>query len=63
MVKLLKAEFDIFALRKTWGQRVDYKGTTNANGQRHSNKNEMMRTKDNIFLKPKMTERMAKAGG
>ncbi len=30
--EIIKAEFDIFALRKTQGgQRVDYKGTTNAN--------------------------------
>ncbi len=28
--EIIKAEFDIFALENT-GQRVDYKGTTNAN--------------------------------
>ncbi len=33
MVKLLKAEFDIFAAEKHGVNEVDYKGTTNANGQ------------------------------
>ncbi len=28
--EIIKAEFDIFALRNTRGQRVDHKGTTNA---------------------------------
>ncbi len=62
MVKLLKAEFDIFALRKTQrGPWVDYKGCEREPGQRHSNEKYQKpdRTKDNIFLKPKMTERMA----
>ncbi len=40
MVKLLKAEFDIFALRKTQGgQRVDYKGTLRTRFNDISNKN------------------------
>ncbi len=37
MVKLLK-RVRYLCIRKTRGQRVDYKGTTNAGSQRHSNK-------------------------
>ncbi len=60
MVKLLKQSSISFALRNTRGQRVDYKGTTNEPGQRHSNKNiKPDRMKDNIFLKTERPERMA----
>ncbi len=55
MVKLLKkAEFDILHFEKTRVQQVDYKGTTNEDGQRQ-NKN-IKPDRVNI-LKPKMTER------
>ncbi len=40
MVKLLKQSSISLHFENTRGQRVDYKGTTNAKpGQRHSNKN------------------------
>ncbi len=58
MVKSLKAEFDIFALRKTQGgQRVDTKAQrTRTRSTAFKQNIKPDRTKDNIFLKPKMTE-------
>ncbi len=62
MVKLLKQSSIFFALRKTQGQRVDYKGTTNANPVNDIQKQnyQAWTERDNIFSgNRKMTERMA----
>ncbi len=52
MVKLLKQRFDIFALRKTKGQRVDYKlsGAVNDN---FNKKPPALTERKTISLKPK----------
>ncbi len=53
----IKAEFDIsLHFRKYKGQRVDYKGTTNANPvSKHSNKSirSLTERRTTLFLKPK----------
>ncbi len=65
MVKLLKQEFDIFALRNTRGSTVGLqkRAHNEANPANDINKYQAWTERVNIFLKPKDDRNVWRAGG
>ncbi len=61
MGEIIKAEFDICTSKNTRGQRVDYKGTTNANPVNDIHR--LTERKTTSFLKTERRPNVWRAGG